>query len=155
MTFSQILEELLKEDSNPQESSSENNNFHSEKALGPLYISTPVTYFDPRAAATRRYGLKAKSRFERKARPKKPAVYLSRSNLNEAEATALRFLLGHEVFVSDNGAIAETDIRRLYRHRALELHPDRPGGGKAVFQELQLHYDVLIAALKRVTKTAA
>lgn len=41
------------------------------------------------------------------------------------------------------------DVRAAYRRRALELHPDRSGGGSAPFQDLQEAYAVLIDPERR------
>mmetsp|Transcript_131920 Transcript_131920/g.328990 ORF Transcript_131920/g.328990 Transcript_131920/m.328990 type:complete len:439 (+) Transcript_131920:73-1389(+) len=38
-------------------------------------------------------------------------------------------------------------VRKAYRARALEVHPDKPGGSKVAFQELQNAYEELLKAL--------
>jgi curved DNA-binding protein CbpA len=63
-----------------------------------------------------------------------------------AAGTSLYAVLG-----TSRGASGE-ELRRCYRRRALELHPDKrrdPGAGDEAFQQLQLAWSVLGDARKR------
>lgn len=56
----------------------------------------------------------------------------------------------HEVLgVGLSASVAE--IRAAYLQRALELHPDKPGGNKVEFQKLVAAFEILSDASKRVS----
>ena len=153
-SFSQILTSLLEK---PQESlpfSRENPHFPSENAFNPLDFPIVGTEFSPQAIGTLRYGVKPKSRFARKPQTLKAPLCLSFEKMTEKEKAALLFLFKGSTQTGHPESVSETEIRRQYRTKALEAHPDRTQGSSLAFQELQRHYEVLRASIDRFKATA-
>merc|ERR1712032_1016067 len=51
--------------------------------------------------------------------------------------------------VTSAGALPDAEaVRGAYRRLALQAHPDKPGGSKAAFQELQNAYEAVLSAIE-------
>ena len=48
---------------------------------------------------------------------------------------------------ADGGLPKADDVRKAYRRLALSVHPDKPGGSKETFQQLQTAYKAVLGAL--------
>lgn len=71
----------------------------------------------------------------------------NRAGAGTQSAELQRNLRVLQLDVGAGGALpSEDEVRKAYRRLALQAHPDKPGGSKAAFQELQNAYEAVLKA---------